>query len=96
MAKRTKKKLHVCLVEFSVTSGVLEFGRRMGPGSIVDLTEKIGTVKDENGREHDRTLGDEIKPEWVKELELEAEFVPLATEETKPKPKPKTTPGGNK
>ena len=88
MAKQLKK-MHVCLVEISITSEVLEFGRRLGPGSVVDLKEKIGTVKDKDGLEVERTLGDEVDPAWFKELEVELERPAPVKSETE-----KT--GGNK
>lgn len=82
--------MHVCLVEVSITSEVLEFGRRLGPGTVVDLNEKIGTLKGEDGREVDRVLGDEVDPVWFKELELE-----LVPEPMKPETETETN-GGNK
>ena len=39
---KPKKTLHRCLVENSVVAPAHEYGRRFGPGQVVDLEESIG------------------------------------------------------
>lgn len=88
MMKKTKAKLHRCRTETSVACDDPEYGRRMGAGQFVDLSEKVG----KNKKGAAVTLGELVRADCFEELEeledfhqVEDEPAPAETEIKKPR-----------